>query len=121
MMLDDLQSNSRNTLSQRLHLDMPLLLGLLVLAGLGLVTLYSAGDQSETLVMKQLMRLGVAFAAMFAVAQISPETWRRWTPWLYAIGMALYWSAKTQMDSGEVESALSEVQPMLDIAKELEE
>jgi len=89
MMLDDLRSNSQNRLLQRLHLDMPLLVGLVVLASLGLVTLYSAGDQSTELVLKQLMRLGVAFAVMFGVAQVSPETWRRWTPWLYAIGLSL--------------------------------
>jgi rod shape determining protein RodA len=89
MMLDDLQSHSRNTLSHRLHVDMPLLLLLLLLAAIGLVTLYSAGDQSEALVLKQLVRLGVSFGVMFAFAQISPETWRRWTPWLYAVGLAL--------------------------------
>lgn len=88
-MLDDLQSHSRNRLSHRLHVDVPLLLLLLLLAAIGLVTLYSAGDQSEALVIKQLVRLGVSFGVMFAFAQVPPETWRRWTPWLYALGLAL--------------------------------
>ena len=89
MIVDDLQPHRRSGLWGRLHLDMPLLLGLLALAALGLVTLYSAGDQSDALVVKQLIRLGVAFGVMFAVAQVSPETWRRWTPWLYALGLTL--------------------------------
>ena len=35
----------QQSLSQRLHLDMPLCFGLLVLCGLGLMILYSAGGE----------------------------------------------------------------------------
>jgi rod shape determining protein RodA len=74
--------------AKRLHLDLPLLLGLMLLSGIGLVTLYSAGGQDMDLVMRQLARLGVGFAVMMGVAQIPPSALRRWTPWLYGIGMA---------------------------------
>lgn len=74
--------------AKRLHLDVPLLIGLLLLSGLGLVTLYSAGGQDIDVVLRQLARLGVGFAVMLAVAQIPPSALRRWTPWVYGIGLA---------------------------------
>lgn len=75
--------------TRRLHLDAPLLGALVVLAGIGLVTLYSAADQEFDIVLKQLARLGVAFGVMFLVAQLSPETLRRWTPWLFGAGLLM--------------------------------
>ncbi|MGD2082307.1 MAG: rod shape-determining protein RodA [Chromatiales bacterium] len=72
-----------------LHLDLPLLTGLVLLCAFGLVVLYSAGAESLALVERQGVRLGVAFGVMFATAQISPVQLRRWSPWLYALGMSL--------------------------------
>jgi len=74
--------------AKRLHLDVPLLVGLLLLAGLGLVTLYSAGGQDMDVVLRQLARLGIGFGVMLAVAQIPPSALHRWTPWFYGIGLA---------------------------------
>lgn len=74
--------------AKRLHLDLPLLAGLLLLSGIGLITLYSAGGQNPDVVMRQLMRLGIGFSVMLAVAQIPPIVLRRWTPWVYSVGMA---------------------------------
>jgi rod shape determining protein RodA len=73
----------------RIHLDLPLLTGLLLLSGYGLVILYSATGQDLHQVEKQALRLLIAFGAMFFLAQIPPQTLRRWSPWLYAIGVAL--------------------------------
>jgi len=73
----------------RLHLDLPLLTGLLLLCGLGLVVLYSASGENLHQVERQLMRLGIAFGVMFALAQIHPHTLRRWSPWLYLAGVAM--------------------------------
>ena len=42
------------------RLDLPLLAALLLIMGVGLVVLYRASGQSETLLIKQLVRLGVA-------------------------------------------------------------
>ncbi len=72
-----------------LHIDMPLLTGLLMLAAFGLVVLYSAGDQDMTLVNKQLIRLGVGFFAMILFAQIHPDHLKRWSPLLYLFGILM--------------------------------
>jgi len=73
----------------RFHVDLPLLLGLIVLVAVGLMVLYSASEQDAGLVSKQLIRLGIAFTVMFAVAQISPDTLRYWSPWLFGIGLIM--------------------------------
>ncbi len=73
----------------RFHLDAPLLLALLLVSGLGLVVLYSAGQSNPGLVNRQLMRLATGFAMMAVLAQITPHRLRLWTPWLYGSGVAL--------------------------------
>jgi len=81
---------TRLTFVQRhLHLDGPLLTGLLLLSGVGLVVLYSATNQDMGDLQRQLLRLGVAFGVMFALAQVSPRTLRRWTPWVFLVGLSM--------------------------------
>jgi len=74
---------------RRLHIDGPLLGGLLLISALGLVVLYSAVGESMRLWMNQLIRLGVALVVMVIVAQIPPGFLRRWTPWAYVGGLIL--------------------------------
>lgn len=74
---------------QQLHIDLPLLLALLLLAGVGLIALYSASEQNTDLVLRQVVRLLIAFSLMIAVAQLRPETIQHWSPWLYALGMVM--------------------------------
>jgi rod shape determining protein RodA len=81
--------HDQRTLVQRLHMDIPLLLGLLLLSGIGLVVLYSAGGQDMDLLVRQGIRLAIAFTAMFTLAQVSPRHLAFWTPWLYVIGIVL--------------------------------
>lgn len=81
--------DDNRSLPQRLHMDLPLLLGLLVLSGIGLAVLYSAGGEDPRLVMRQGVRLAVAFAVMFLIAQISPRHLDFWAPWLYVLGVVL--------------------------------
>jgi rod shape determining protein RodA len=76
-------------LMRRLHIDGPLLGGLLLICGFGLFVLYSAVGESSRLLVNQLIRLGVAFAAMLIVAQLPPGFLRRWTPWGYLAGVVL--------------------------------
>jgi len=76
-------------LMRRLHIDGPLLGGLLLICGLGLFILYSAVGESNRLLVNQVIRLGIAFVAMLVVAQMSPDFLRRWTPWGYAAGVVL--------------------------------
>lgn len=73
----------------RLHLDLPLLTGLLLLSGVGLVVLYSAGGQDLHQVQRQSIRLALAFAAMVGLAQVHPQTLLRWSPWLYSAGVIM--------------------------------
>jgi rod shape determining protein RodA len=72
-----------------IHLDLPLLLGLLLLCSFGLMVLYSASGQDMGQIQRQSIRLGLAFFVMLAVAQIHPTTLKRWSPWLYMVGIAL--------------------------------
>lgn len=74
---------------RRLHLDLPLLAGLLLLIGISFVVLWSAGGESTSLLIKQAIRLGVAFVVMLAIAQVPPHYLRLWTPWVFTGGLAL--------------------------------
>lgn len=72
-----------------LHLDLPLLALLGALSGVGLVILYSAGGAEMDLLVRQLIRLGLAFAVMFAVAQVPSDWMYRLAPVLYGVSLVL--------------------------------
>jgi len=72
-----------------LHLDLPLISGLILLCSFGLIVLYSASDQSIAQVERQLIRLGLAFVVMVIMAQIPPQQLRRWSPWLFGVGILM--------------------------------
>lgn len=76
-------------LQRILHLDIPLLSSLLLLAGGGLLILYSATNESMAAVRSQGVRMGFAFAIMVFMAQIPPATLRRWTPLVYLAGLGM--------------------------------
>ena len=71
------------------QLDIPLLAALLLLMGFGLVVLYSASGGSLDTVYRQGARLGVGLVALLVLSQVPPHILRIWTPWLYALGVAL--------------------------------
>jgi len=77
------------SLSQRLHLDIPLLFGLVLMCGIGLMVLYSAGGQDVNLIYRQATRMGLAILLMVMVAQISPARLARMSLWLYLLGIGL--------------------------------
>lgn len=70
-------------------IDGPLLVLTLALSALGLAALYSASYETPARVTSQLMNLGVAFTAMWLIAQFSPQTLMRFAVPAYAIGLAL--------------------------------
>ena len=78
---------SRRGWQHRLHLDAQLLFSLIGLSALGLVVLYSAGGGDIELVERQLIRLGIAFASLFAMAQVPPRLLLRMTPWAFMVGV----------------------------------
>ncbi|MAA64649.1 MAG: rod shape-determining protein RodA [Alteromonadaceae bacterium] len=70
-----------------IHLDPVLLVLLLILLGSGLFVLYSGADSSVEMVKSQCARIGVAFVVMMVFAQLDPSVYRRWSPWLYGLGL----------------------------------
>ena len=72
-----------------LHLDGPLLFGLLAVSVLGLFVLYSASGENSELVVRQGIRVVVAATAMLVIAQIPPKFLRLWAPWIFVGGLAL--------------------------------
>jgi len=81
--------NRRQGLLAVFHIDLPLLVGLLLLCGFGLVVLYSASGENFAQVQRQALRIGLALAVMLAIAQVAPSTLRRWAPALYTVGLLM--------------------------------
>jgi rod shape determining protein RodA len=71
------------------QLDVPLLLGLLVLIAAGLCVLYSASGGDIDTVYRQSARLALGLLVLLVLSQVPPHILRIWTPWLYAFGLAL--------------------------------
>ena len=74
---------------QRIHIDPILLLILMSLTAFGLIVLYSASAQSESMVKRQFVFFIIAYFAMFVVAQVNVQFMRRAAPWIYAFGIIL--------------------------------
>jgi rod shape determining protein RodA len=72
-----------------LRIDGPLVVGLSLIAGYGLVVLYSASGQSLPTVLRTVARLVLGVIAMLLLARINPNFLRRSTPWVYAAGCVL--------------------------------
>ncbi len=79
----------RKTRWQKLHLDLPLIVLLLVLSSVGLFVLYSASGQSDYYLKRQLVSLAIGFGVMLAAAQVSPAFLRRWAFAPYTIGVVM--------------------------------
>jgi rod shape determining protein RodA len=77
------------SLWQKLHIDFPLLLGILSLMSLGLFIVYSAGGQNIDIVYRQAVRLGVALIVMLAIAQIPPLSYRKWAVPVFILGILM--------------------------------
>ena len=92
--MSTLLDSSREDASRRdwqhiLHLDAALMFSLAALSILGLFVLYSSAGSDDQLVLRQCIRLGIAFGAMVIVAQLPTQWLERWTPWLYGLGITL--------------------------------
>lgn len=74
---------------RRMHLDLLLLAGLVFLASIAFLILYSAGGQSSELLVRQSVRLVVAGGVMIAIAQIPPRLLNRYSPAFYIGSVAL--------------------------------
>jgi rod shape determining protein RodA len=74
---------------QRPALDLQLLTALLVLAIVGLATLYSASNFDRHLVINQGLRFVLGGILMLLIARVPPSVLRNWTPWLYIASLFL--------------------------------
>ena len=54
--------------AQKLHIDLPLLFGIVVLSLIGYAVLYSASDQDVNLIFRRSIHLATALVVMFAIA-----------------------------------------------------
>jgi rod shape determining protein RodA len=71
------------------RLDVPLLLGLLLLMAAGLAVLYSASGENLDEVLGQATRMGVGLLALLVFSLVPPHILRTWSPWLYGAGIAM--------------------------------
>lgn len=77
------------TLLRKLHIDIPLMIGLLLIALLSFVILYSASGQDMDVLMRQAARVGLAFLLMTALAHVDPYQFKRYSALLFGIGIVL--------------------------------
>nr|WP_317851532.1 rod shape-determining protein RodA [Kangiella taiwanensis] len=78
---------ARRSLLWRLHIDAPLLLGLLALMAFSLLVVYSAGGESLALVERQVIRFGAGLVIMLLLAQVAPRTLKEWAPLFFVVGI----------------------------------
>jgi rod shape determining protein RodA len=83
-------STGRNrALFERLHIDLPLLLGILLVMAFGLVVMYSASGQDLVMMDRQAMRMILAIGVLIFLAQLSPRTYESLAPFLFVCGIIL--------------------------------
>ena len=68
---------------RKLHIDIPLFIGLFLIALLSFTILYSAGSQDMGVLMRQAARVGLAFLLMTALAHVDPYQFKRYSCLLY--------------------------------------
>ncbi len=67
--------------------DRPLLILISITCLLGVFILYSASNESSEVLTRQLLRIFVAFIALFVTAQIPIDLVKRLSPWGYILGL----------------------------------
>ena len=84
------QSNNIRGVSPILsRIDLPILLALIILCGIGLVVQFSAGGEDVDQVWRQVIRISIAVLFMVGLTAMSLETLRKYTPHLYIGGFLL--------------------------------
>ncbi len=68
-------------------IDIPILLITLSIAGLGFIVLYSAAGENSSVVLRQVLRFGVALVVFGILAQVSPRLLRIWAPWVFCMAL----------------------------------
>ncbi len=76
-------------LLRKLHIDIPLFVSLALICLLSFFFFYSAGGQETGLLVRQAMRIGVAFVFMTLLAHVNPNQFKRHSLLLFSIGVIL--------------------------------
>ena len=76
-------------LLRKLHIDIPLFIGLFLTSLLSFAILYSAGSQDMDILMRQAARIGLAFLLMTVLAHIDPYQFKRYSALLFGLGIFL--------------------------------
>ncbi|MFT4748693.1 MAG: rod shape determining protein RodA [Pseudohongiellaceae bacterium] len=86
-----LQTRAKHSFAiwRTLHIDPPLLVGIVLICCFGLMVLFSASGGDEVVVRRQALTMLVGLIVMFIVAQFNVHFYRRWAPSLYAAAIAL--------------------------------
>ncbi len=77
------------SLWRKLHIDLWLLIGLIVISGYGLLVLYSASGGNEAMFRNRLIQVALGFAVMLVMAQFPPKFYQRIAPLLFGVGIIL--------------------------------
>src|SRR5690554_2625731 len=62
---------------------------LLTLMAFGMLVLYSAAEQSTTVVGRQALRFALGLGVMLVLAQLPPRLLKAWAPWLYLLALLM--------------------------------
>jgi rod shape determining protein RodA len=76
-------------LSHKIHIDFPLLAGLLALMFISLIVVYSASGESVAMVKIQVRNIAASLVVMVIAAQVTPTMLRRWAFPLFIVGVTL--------------------------------
>ena len=77
------------SLLRKLHIDIPLFIGLFLLCSISFLILYSASGQNIALLTRQATRIVFAFILMIFLARINPQQFYRYSLGLYIAGVLL--------------------------------
>ena len=82
-----INNSHQKNLFYRLHIDPYLLLGICILLSISFAVLYSVAGID--MVEKQFVHVILAFAVMFIMAQLPPEFYFRWTPYVFGVSVIM--------------------------------
>ena len=74
---------------RRLHIDLWLFIGLVVITGYGMLVLYSASGANEAMFQSRIIQVILGFTVMLVMAQLSPNFYKRIAPYLFGLGIAM--------------------------------
>ncbi|NOU52557.1 rod shape-determining protein RodA [Pseudoalteromonas sp. JBTF-M23] len=81
--------HTKRTLWQKIHLDWPLLVALMLMMLGSLTVVYSASGQDMSMMFRHCTRMAGAVIAMLFMAQLSPNTLKRIVIPLYLLGLGM--------------------------------